>query len=699
MKFSDLACGSLPMMLPGRCMLQLGPVWIGLGVCESTSYGKITSALQILGERDVLMRKCHKSLSPGNSISQCEEDNESSRALLELENSQKRAMLEMAESHTEAAVVTTENGPCVDTSLNNDELHSSEDPQDYSTTEFGSDNDPSQDSGENYDDSVNAEVVTMNGEVEMSTGADGYQVQHQVLTPLGNRSSQLLAAHLGSSHYSVNTPLTQFEQASHLLPQEDVEAFFNNMERPMATSVTLSGNYITQSGSSHLTTLTNSPLAGLSGHLSHSMYHSVPSPVSSGLLTMQPPSYTDSHSSMYLNPGMPPLYMSSVRSSMSPGQYLNSSSTGGGGNSSPPPVSSAGWNVNSDSLYTVGSSSPQGTHGSQKFSSYTTLNDSPTPQASGLSDSSLSGHYSRNPGLTLGTVYNTGYMSQDINSGNWNLYNLGSSMANDVKPQGNFIFTSNRTRVGLTCANCNTSTTTLWRRNSEGEPVCNACGLYYKLHQVNRPMSMKKDGIQTRKRKPKTPSKPKTPPKPDSMLSQEHNRNQHQHQQHQHQSQTPPALLDLSRSRNESQNSVTEMKPLSSYHQLYQKQGSAVLAALNSPPPALLPVGSLTSPLTSHLTTTQHNIHSSLNNSIYSSYDNALQSSLLSSYGYSDKNMITDPSLLMKSEPDLYEPLPPKAVPVPVTEEIKQEPDSEESSTENSSDIVMLKPAMVVSQT
>ncbi|KAG5896611.1 hypothetical protein JTB14_009523 [Gonioctena quinquepunctata] len=58
-------------------------------------------------------------------------------------------------------------------------------------------------------------------------------------------------------------------------------------------------------------------------------------------------------------------------------------------------------------------------------------------------------------------------------------------------------------RAGLTCTNCHTSTTSLWRRNTLGEPVCNACGLYYKLHNVNRPMSMKKDSIQTRKRKPK----------------------------------------------------------------------------------------------------------------------------------------------------------------------------------------------------
>ncbi|XP_078025825.1 erythroid transcription factor-like [Epinephelus lanceolatus] len=56
-------------------------------------------------------------------------------------------------------------------------------------------------------------------------------------------------------------------------------------------------------------------------------------------------------------------------------------------------------------------------------------------------------------------------------------------------------------RKGTQCVNCATGTTTLWRRNSAGEPVCNACGLYYKLHQVNRPLAMKKDGIQTRNRK------------------------------------------------------------------------------------------------------------------------------------------------------------------------------------------------------
>ena len=40
-------------------------------------------------------------------------------------------------------------------------------------------------------------------------------------------------------------------------------------------------------------------------------------------------------------------------------------------------------------------------------------------------------------------------------------------------------------REGTSCVNCKTQTTTLWRRNQNGEPVCNACGLYYKLHNVS----------------------------------------------------------------------------------------------------------------------------------------------------------------------------------------------------------------------
>lgn len=44
-------------------------------------------------------------------------------------------------------------------------------------------------------------------------------------------------------------------------------------------------------------------------------------------------------------------------------------------------------------------------------------------------------------------------------------------------------------RQGMSCSNCMTHTTTLWRRNNDGDPVCNACGLYFKLHNVSIPAS------------------------------------------------------------------------------------------------------------------------------------------------------------------------------------------------------------------
>ncbi|KAG8679697.1 hypothetical protein FRC09_018789, partial [Ceratobasidium sp. 395] len=50
------------------------------------------------------------------------------------------------------------------------------------------------------------------------------------------------------------------------------------------------------------------------------------------------------------------------------------------------------------------------------------------------------------------------------------------------------------------CTNCKTTTTPLWRRDPEGNPLCNACGLFYKLHGVTRPMSLKTDVIKKRNR-------------------------------------------------------------------------------------------------------------------------------------------------------------------------------------------------------
>lgn len=236
---------------------------------------------------------------------------------------------------------------------------------------------------------------------------------------------------------------------------------------------------------------------------------------------------------------------------------------------------------------------------------------------------------------------------------------------------------NNRSRMGLSCANCGTSTTTLWRRNGEGEPVCNACGLYYKLHQVNRPMSMKKDGIQTRKRKAKMASKSATPTR-EVNNSQEHNvipTTSYMSPMSSMPYTTHPSqgLLDLSVTRSDNL-SVTDIKNITSYPQLYQSH-SSVLAALSAPPPSLLQVGS---PPPGMLPSIQH---------VTSGHMTDLDRSMTSFH----------PDLVLKQEP-IFEPSPPKAVPVSVPD---LEAEGELRATTNGtppSDITQLKAATMVSQ-
>ncbi|KAI9486926.1 MAG: hypothetical protein EXX96DRAFT_604972 [Benjaminiella poitrasii] len=50
------------------------------------------------------------------------------------------------------------------------------------------------------------------------------------------------------------------------------------------------------------------------------------------------------------------------------------------------------------------------------------------------------------------------------------------------------------------CSNCETTATPLWRRDPQGKPLCNACGLFLKLHGSVRPLSLKTDIIKKRNR-------------------------------------------------------------------------------------------------------------------------------------------------------------------------------------------------------
>ncbi|KAF9438854.1 putative electron transfer flavoprotein subunit [Entomortierella beljakovae] len=90
-------------------------------------------------------------------------------------------------------------------------------------------------------------------------------------------------------------------------------------------------------------------------------------------------------------------------------------------------------------------------------------------------------------------------------------------------------------RQHLVCANCHTVTTPLWRRDGVGNTICNACGLYYKLHNVHRPVTMMRAIIKRRKR-----VNVMTTNSPPLVSQTQQQQQQQQHHHHQQQSQQPP---------------------------------------------------------------------------------------------------------------------------------------------------------------
>lgn len=50
------------------------------------------------------------------------------------------------------------------------------------------------------------------------------------------------------------------------------------------------------------------------------------------------------------------------------------------------------------------------------------------------------------------------------------------------------------------CVNCKTTNTPLWRRDEHGQPLCNACQLFRKLHGSDRPVSLHNSVVKKRNR-------------------------------------------------------------------------------------------------------------------------------------------------------------------------------------------------------
>ena len=87
-------------------------------------------------------------------------------------------------------------------------------------------------------------------------------------------------------------------------------------------------------------------------------------------------------------------------------------------------------------------------------------------------------------------------MSVDSSSSNDSLLNFDTSLLPSpfaAAPEAVIYILPSRGRQVI-CTNCSTSTTSTWRKDKEGRSLCNACGLYLRVHGTSRPAEWGRNG-------------------------------------------------------------------------------------------------------------------------------------------------------------------------------------------------------------
>ena len=62
-----------------------------------------------------------------------------------------------------------------------------------------------------------------------------------------------------------------------------------------------------------------------------------------------------------------------------------------------------------------------------------------------------------------------------------NMGNMGGGGYQDIAPGPKPVGVAGIAGSEMQCQNCGTTNTPLWRRDEEGKPICNACGIFHSL--------------------------------------------------------------------------------------------------------------------------------------------------------------------------------------------------------------------------
>lgn len=119
----------------------------------------------------------------------------------------------------------------------------------------------------------------------------------------------------------------------------------------------------------------------------------------------------------------------------------------------------------------------------------------------------------------------------NVSNSNFQSITPPKSIGSKKSPGEEINFSSNK--KFLQCSNCQTKTTPLWRKSNNGDLLCNACGLFYKLYGVLRPLNSNGPTVPNPVKKPSVVQQPQpnqlAHPQHSNLYNTLHGRSPNQH--------------------------------------------------------------------------------------------------------------------------------------------------------------------------